>query len=415
MFRNCNLLALAAATLTLAGWVQPAAAGGLYVSEFATSDMGAAGSGVLAGGAPGSGATTLNPAVMTLLDSHQLHLGMAPGVSIVKFDQDSDTPVAGNNGGDQGGFIPLVSSAYVHKLSDRLRLGFGAFSISGAALDPKSDWAGRNQATNIQLFTLTFGPTMAVRVTDWLSIGGGPAITYATLDWKLKAPLPGPGNLEGDVKLDDLDDWGVGGVVGLLIQPIDEVRLGIVYQSKTNLRLSGNTKLPASLSANTKLDLDLPHAIRSDIWWQAMDDLAFSFGGAWENWSDLEKTKLQLGPIQSQVRLGFKDTYKLRGGIHYHLNDKWMLQTGVSFDSSALRTQDRTPALPIDKQWRWGIGGIHKWSENTTMGYAFQYTNLGENKVNNAALKGKYKDNEILFFVMTVNFAKLPWDGMGTF
>jgi long-chain fatty acid transport protein len=401
--------------LVALGWASPALAGGLYVSEFATSDMGAAGSGMLAGGS-GPGAAVANPATMTLLDSHQLHMGLAPGASVVRFDQDSDTPVAGNNGGDQGGFIPLLSTGYVHKLSDRLRLGFGAFSISGAALDPKSDWAGRNQVTNIQLFSVSFIPTVGVRLTDWLSVGAGPFITYATLDWKLKAPLPGPGGNEGDVKLDDMDDWGVAGIVGLMIEPTDDIRVGIVYQSKTKLTLSGDADLPGALgSVNTKLRLPLPHAIRADVRWQALNDLGFSFGGGWENWDELEDTRLSLGDARSTIRLGFKDTYKLRAGIHYQLADKWMVQTGLSFDSSALRTADRTPALPIDKQWRWGIGGTYAWGEGKKVGYAFQYTNLGDAKIENAALKGKYKNNEIFFFVMTLNFETLPWEGMGTF
>ena len=92
-----------------------------------------------------------------------------------------------------------------------------------------------------------------------------------------------------------------------------------------------------------------------------------------------------------------------------------MVQTGLSYDSSALGTKDRTPALPIDEQWRWGIGGTYAWSESKTIGFAFQYVNLGQGKIDNAALKGDYKDNEILFFVINLNMAQLPWDGRGTF
>jgi len=398
-------------------WASPAVAGGLYVSEFATSDMGAAGSGILAGGSK-SGAAFANPASATLVDSHSLHMGLAPGVAVVKFDQDDDPRNGGNNGGNQGGFVPLLSTAYVHKLSDRLRLNAGIFSISGAALDPKSDWVGRNEVTNISLFTLSFVTTASVRVTDWLSIGGGPAVTYATLDWKLKTPQgPGPFGIEEDLKLDDLDDWGVGGLVGVLIQPHEDVRLGIVYQSKTDLTLKGDTKTSGPLigSVDTKVNLDLPHALRGDVRWQALDDVAFSFGGGWENWGNLEDTRVRLGGFDNEIRLGLKDTYKLRGGIHYQLNEKTMLQTGVSFDSSALRTQDRTAALPIDKQWRWGIGGTYDWSERTTIGYAFQWVNLGDGKLDSNNIKGKYKSNDIFFFVVTLNLSKLPWDGMASF
>lgn len=401
--------------ILVVGALSPALAGGLYVSEYATSDMGAAGSGILAGGSGAGAAAMVNPAATTLADSHNLHLGLAPGFSSAHFDADGDPRNTGGNGGEQGGFVPLLSTSYVHKLSDRFRLGFGTFSISGAALDPEDSWAGRNQVTKIQLFTLTFFPNVGVRVTDWLSLGVGPAITYGRLDWKLRV---GPAVNELNVKLDDLDDWGVGAVVGVLLEPHEDVRLGIVYQSKTNLTLRGDSRSSGPVigdPVDTAVDLDLPQAVRADLMWRAMDRLSFSVGGAWENWGELEDTDVRVGSLADRVRLGFQDTYKVRAGVHYQLTDKTMIQTGVSFDSAAIPTQDRTAALPIDKQWRWGIGGTYDAGEGREIGYAFQYANLGDAKIDSPSLKGEYDRNELFFFLVSINFSKLPWDGMATF
>lgn len=412
MSRQSIFLVLVVVLIGQLAWVQPVAAGGLYVAEFATSDMGAAGSGSLARGGDAASAFA-NPATMTRLDSHQLQLGMAPGVSVVRFDQDSGTPVPGNNGGGQGGFIPLLGSSYVHKVSDRIRAGMGLFSISGAALSPNSDWAGRYQVTDIQLFTLSFVPTVAFKLTDWLSVGVGTTVTYATLDWKLKVP-DGVGG-EVNVKLDDLDDWAAAALVGILIEPNDKFRVGLTYQSETKLKLQGKFKGLAPDGLDLSLELPLAHAIRADAIWQATDDLAFSFGTAVEFWSSLKDTDIDIGPVETEVRLGFKDSWKLRAGVHYQLNELWMVQTGLSYDSSALGTKDRTPALPIDEQWRWGIGGTYAWSESKTIGFAFQYVNLGKSKIDSTALKGDYKDNEILFFVLNLNMAQLPWNGKASF
>ena len=79
--------------------------------------------------------------------------------------------------------------------------------------------------------------------------------------------------------------------------------------------------------------------------------------------------------------------------------------------------------LPIDEQWRWGIGGTYDWSEGTTIGFGFQYLNLGDANINTNdatavppnGLKGDYKNNEIFFFMLSINYAKLPWDGMASF
>ena len=55
---------------------QGASAGGLYVAEAATADMGTAGAGALA--RAGDAATALfNPAAMTYLDDHQAQAGLA--------------------------------------------------------------------------------------------------------------------------------------------------------------------------------------------------------------------------------------------------------------------------------------------------------------------------------------------------
>jgi len=165
-------LAASLAILFLFTLADSARAGGLYISEFGTSAMGTASAGALAGTDDASTAIH-NPAGMTRLDDHHLSLGAAPAAAIVKFDPDSDTPVAGTDGGDQGGFLPIMGSQYVHKLSDRWRLGIGMLSFSGAVLDPSDDWVGRNENTFVGLTTISVFPTIAYRVTDWLSIGAG--------------------------------------------------------------------------------------------------------------------------------------------------------------------------------------------------------------------------------------------------
>jgi long-chain fatty acid transport protein len=167
-----------------------------------------------------------------------------------------------------------------------------------------------------------------------------------------------------------------------------------------------------------KIDLPLAHAYRMDARWQATDDLALTFGGAFEQWDTLKNTQFDLGPAGGKIPLGFKNTYKLRGGVHYRIDEKWLVQTGVSYDSSALNTSDRIAALPIDEQWRWGIGGVYEWSENTTLGFGFQYLNGGDANLSEdtiGAVTGNYKNNDFFFFMINLNFAKLPWDGMATF
>ncbi len=171
--------------LFLAG---PSHAGGLYLSSFGDPSMGTASAGANAVAEDASTAHT-NPAGMTRLDDHQFLSGLAPGFSNVKFKADQQTPSGGSDGGNQGDFLPISSASYVHKLTDRWRLGMSLLSFSGASLDPSDDWAGRFETTEITLFSLTLMPTVAVRVTDWLSVGAGAAITYGMTRYEVNASI----------------------------------------------------------------------------------------------------------------------------------------------------------------------------------------------------------------------------------
>ena len=148
-------------------------AGGLYISEFGTPSMGVASAGAQAVASDASTAFH-NPAGMTRIAGKELMLTGGALYSTVKFDTDVDSSIPGGNGGDAGGPAPMLGQFLVHSLTERLKLGVNLISITGAILDYDSNWAGRYLNTEVTLLTITLNPTLAYRVTDWLSIGGGP-------------------------------------------------------------------------------------------------------------------------------------------------------------------------------------------------------------------------------------------------
>jgi long-chain fatty acid transport protein len=356
---------------------------------------------------------------MTRLDDHQTLMGIAPGFATIKFDKDSDSPdpPGGGNGGQQGGFLPISSSSYVHKISDRWRFGMSLLSISGAVLNPNNDWAGRNEVTELSLFTLSLIPTLAVRVTDWLSIGAGAAVTYGKVDMDVKLPA-GLGPLTDErIRLKDLDDWAAAPVASVLIEPMDTLRVGIMYTGETDFHLTGKIKLPAPMaldSASINLDLPLAQTVRTSVYWEACEKLALMMSGGWEDWSTAKTLPVSVSLGSTAIPLEFRDTWYLGAGVHYQLNDAWILQTGFRYDSSALKDSDRTTAFPIDRQWSLGIGALHHYSEKLRIGLSFQWTDLGKSNVNTDNVKGHYKSNEMFLFGVTLAWKKLPWSGWGT-
>ena len=187
--------------LILSALTVPTWAGGLYISEFGTPSMGVASAGAQAVASDASTAFH-NPAGMTRIAGKELMLTGGALYSNIKFDADANTPIPGGNGGNAGGPAPMLGQFYLHSLTDRLKFGANLITISGAMLDYDDSWTGRYLNTETTLLTVTFNPTLAYRVTDWLSIGGGPQIMYA--DFEIKSKVPPPiGN--GEVKIDGDD------------------------------------------------------------------------------------------------------------------------------------------------------------------------------------------------------------------
>ena len=379
-----------------------ALAGGLYLNEFGTPSMGVAGAGA---NAVASDASTSfhNAAGMTRIKGTELMGAIGVLKATVKFDPDSDTPIPGGDGGDAGGLAPIVGGFFVHSLSDKWKLGANLITISGAILDYDDDWTGRYLNTEVKLLTMTFYPSIAYRVNNWLSLGGGPQVMYADLEIKAKAPPP---NGNGKVKIDG-DDFAYGFGLGALFEVSDRTRLGIAYQSEIELEFSGDVKFSGgAVNADAGVDTKIPLAqfIKVSGYHELNDRWALLGTVGWEDWSAFKEVNISTGRGSQKIPRDWHDTWKFAAGVHFRPVDKWLLQLGFSYDSSPVDSDDRTPDMPMDRQIRYATGAQYKWSERLSTGAQFVYADYGKAKIDNDLLKGEYKRNDIFFLALNANW-----------
>jgi long-chain fatty acid transport protein len=116
-------------------------AGGLWLYEEGTPDLGTAGAGRAAAAKDASTAAG-NPAGMTRLKGSQLTAGAQALLPEIKFDAD-DSSFGGGNGGNAGYFTPTAALFYVHSMTSDFKLGVAVGSYFGLGLDYDDDWAGR--------------------------------------------------------------------------------------------------------------------------------------------------------------------------------------------------------------------------------------------------------------------------------
>jgi long-chain fatty acid transport protein len=407
--RACALLLLA--ILLPVGAAQ---AGGLYLNEFSTTSQGNAGAGRGAW-VPDASATLHNPASMTRLDDHGLAAGASVIFGRVRFDPSPASPNGTGRGGNQAHPALVPSFSYAHKASDRVRIGLSVFAEAGAALDPSNGWAGRFEVTDLALTVLTISPTIAVRVTDWLSVGGGPAASYARLDWDLRVPPALAGGPERQLRLEELDDWEATGRVGVLLEPTDALSISVYYNAETDFKLRGQTRGPLGLNPNLSTDLPFPQFVEVSAYYQVNERLALLGTFNWEDWSTADDLQLGLGAQTIPATTGFDDTYKIGIGANYRIREDWLLQTGIMFDTSGLQNKSRTTALPVDQQIRFSLGFQHDLNDSLTLGASFTYANLGDSEVRTANVVGDYDENDLYILGFTVAFKRLPWSGKLTF
>lgn len=391
--------------LLVAGGSASAVAGGLYLNEFATPSMGAAGAGAEAVANDASTNFAFhNPAGMTRLDGHQMQLGAGVLVGDTKFNTDSDTPFAGGNGGDQAGLAPLIGSHGVFSATDDLKFGMSVFSLSGASLDPNNGWSGRYELQEIDLLTVTANPSVAYRVNNWLSLGAGLTVMYADLTYQLAAPPGGP----GQVKVDG-NDWAYGYNFGALLELSPQTRVGVTYVSKVEPDFSGDLKIRLGggpgFSTNSNVEFTFPQLVRVGAYHELNDQWALLGTVGWEDWSNFDDVAVSTQAGSASVRTKWRDTYHFSGGVHYRPTEDWLLQAGITYDTSPVSDGNRTADLPIDRQIRYAIGTQHQWNERMTIGGAFEFIDLGDARIDNPAiLTGEYETNRIFMFALNVGY-----------
>jgi len=405
--------------------VAPALAGGLYLYEVGTPDVGLAAAGYAARAQDASTVFT-NPAGMTRLDRPEIQIGVQPMYINLQFSPNSSTTNTGADG-DASAWIPAGSMFYVQPLSKDLAFGFGVFGNFGLSLEYEDDWVGRYYGREVTLQGITFMPSVAYRVSPQISIGVGLGAMYATS--KNKVALNNrpfdliPDIPDGQLKLED-NDWGVNGKFGILYEPTKTTRFGATYTTQTVLKFSPDMEwsglgpgLENALQSrglrNAQLGLGfrLPQAVMVSAFHDVTDRLALLANVGWEQWSKFGMINIAVTDTDANTTtsLNFKDTWHGALGAQYRVCDPWRLSAGVAYDSSMINDDQRSPVLPLGDTWRFAVGGQYFWTPKVTVSGAYELVWGGNlpmtvSKPVPGTVSGEYKDMAIHAIDLTVNY-----------
>lgn len=356
-------------------------AGGLYLYEVGSPDVGLAAAG-LAARAQDASTVFTNPAGMTRLEQPSLMAGAQPMYLNIDFSPNSNTTATGGSG-DSNGWMPAGGLFYVHPVNDKVALGFAIAGNFGLALDYQDDWVGRYYVQEATLQAMAIQPAVAYKVNDQLSIGAGVAAIYGIFENTFAINRVLDGMTDAQLKLED-EDWTVQFNLGVLYEPVKGTRLGLTWLSEADLEFSDKADVSGfgptlvgvfGLGTRTiDLGMTMPQAVMFSVYHELNDRLALLANLGWQDWSEFGKVDVSISNtnVNLTTDLDYKDTWHVAFGAQYRVAEPWLLTTGIAYDSAMLDEEDLSPTLPVGETWRFALGSNYAWSRNVTLGAAYE-------------------------------------------
>lgn len=394
-FRNI-LFSLIALSLPMFSY-----AGGASLYEIGTADVGLANAGTAAR-AQDSSTVGSNPAGMTRLSGDQYTVAGQMFYGDAPYELDGNGSLVGESVDNAVGWVPGLSAFYSHSVNNQLKVGFGFFGNFGSKLSYGDEWAGRNLVTDTTLIAFALQPTVAYKFDEKWSVGLGVSFNYGHINLKRI-------NSSGDKAEQKDNDWDITPRIGLLYEPTQTTRYGLVWSQRADLNFDIDSKLnigDATYTFPLAITTYVPEQVMASAYHQLDNRWAIMGNLGWQNWSEFADTSIETNQGVTTVNLQLKDTWHAAIGAQYIWDSKTTLSAGIAYDSSFYKDNANgsiaVPSGPPD--WRFGVGMQKKISKEGTLGVALEYVMTDTSKVQNALISGSYDNPDIIF--IAVNYSK---------
>lgn len=327
-----------------------------------------------------------NPGSIGFSNENSVNLGFTPVFANILY-VDSST-LQGYRTNSPMGTPFSVYGLFQLKENSPLKFGIAAYTPFGSTVQWEDGWIGRFALTRLKLMAIFVQPTIAYKLNDHISVGGG--FVFST----------GSVNLQKDIPVQDADGnyahaelsgkaIGYGYNFGVHAKLSEKLSLGVTYRSQVNMAVENGEAtftVPEALESNFpdgsfSSSLPLPQVATvglaykpNDKWsfvldinrvgWAAYDTLAFDYAG---NTASL---------VDTRSARNYKNIMAFRGGMSYSLNSSLDLRVGGGYGFSPVQNGFVTPETP-DKNRAYGTFGIgYKLGDHLAVDASVYYTQI---------------------------------------
>lgn len=421
---------------------QAASAGGYFFSDSGIVALSRGGAWIA--GADNQFAQRYNPAGLIRVERPTVNVGVAgvaQNVSLQARDEDgnpADWCADPNNEGETME-CPLVTNdaapfvlpqlGFATPLGQDFSLAFGLHSPSAPSYAYAQDGAQRYAVKDSSIYQFAFGPSLAWRPHPVITIGVGLNVQMFWVEQTLNITTLGTTNPTNDVaiQLNAGDFFTPGFDAGLLIEPVEQVTIGLSVLPPSKYQALGSVGIDFSGNAlegalerpyyqdgrcemsnpdctsedGISLAIQLPLVARAGVAVRPVEGLEIETAFVYQQWStmkdlvvaDVDVTINALGSPQEVdpefvIPQALHDTWSLRLGGQYRLNDLLELRAGGFYEPSAVDPAHVTVSLvDADKVQLGGGGSLYLNDEALRIDFAGAGVLMSNTSVTNSEVR----------------------------
>jgi long-chain fatty acid transport protein len=385
---RCSLM-----TVALAAYSGVAASAGFQLQEQNASGLGNAYAGQAAS-AQDASTIFFNPAGMTFLPGRNV-VGavnfVKPSVDFTNTGSTRASPLLplGDNGGDAGDWAAIPNLYYSWQINPQLFVGLGVNVPFGLKTEYDPTWVGRFHAITSEFKTINFNPSVALKLSDALSVGVG--VNFQRADAKLSNAVNFGALGEGTATVKGHDTaWGWN--AGIMYSVTPDTRIGAAYRSSMGYKIDANVTFanrPAVLGGvlpdgAVTADVTLPATASLSLFHRLTPQWDLLADVSWTDWSTLGVLNIvrDNGRLLSTTPLHWKDSWRVSAGANYHYNSAWTFRMGAAYDQTPINETDRTPRVPDNDRTWLAVGAQYRFSKQLALDAGYAYIFVKDSSTN---------------------------------
>jgi long-chain fatty acid transport protein len=344
-----------------------------------------------------------NPGAVAFLEHNSVSAGVSPllfksafklaGSSNTEFVKDKVAP-------------PFEFYATWGPKSNRWKLGLGVYTPFGGAVDWGNEWSGRYALTSLDLKAIYIQPTISIKLSDAIGIGGGFVYNHGIVDLQRALPVNFPDGTPGHAQLKG-SGKGYGWNAGIYIKTLSKLSFALTYKSKVVTKLEGGDAIftvPKSLETSFpqgnyfNAELPLPATLTLGVGIPLSPKTTLAFDASlvqWHIYKDLSFDYSINTPVLADTHSprNYRDGANFKIGVQHKATDNLSLRLGAGYAVSPVQDGYVTPEAPDANRYLLTAGLGYTFGKHFEMNASFLFEDVESRTQKNieTGLNGTFK------------------------